>query len=133
MKTYKSKIDWWLGVPLLYPIFKSVISMIEGEWIGYLGMAIIVLIVLFVSKTTRYIINGNQLIIKSMWIVNDTIEISKIRKTEKTNSILSSPALSLDRIAIRYNKFDEVYISPKDKQAFLEDLLKINPNIEVKY
>ena len=66
-----------------------------------------------------------------MFIVNERIEISKIKKIEKTNSILSSPALSLDRIAIKFNKFDEVYISPKEKQAFVDDLLKVNPDILV--
>ena len=67
-----------------------------------------------------------------MFIVNDKIEILKIRKIEKTNSILSSPALSLDRIAIFYNKYDEVYISPKDRDNFIKDLLEINPTIEIK-
>lgn len=132
MKTYKSKIDWWLGLPLIYPIFKSIIAMIEGEWLGYLGMGLIILIVLFVSKTTRYIINENQLIVKSMWIVNDKIDISKIRKIEKSNSVLSSPALSLDRILIRFNKFDEVYLSPSEKQSFVKDLLEVNPDIETR-
>ncbi len=131
MVVFKSKIDWWLGLPLLYPIFLSVSSMIEGKWIGYLGISTIILLIVFVSKTTRYIIKENQLIVKSMFIVNEKIEINKIRKIEKTNSILSSPALSLDRIAVRYNKFDEVYISPKDKQLFVEELLKINKEIEV--
>ena len=132
MKIYKSKIDWWLGLPLLYPIFLSVSSMIEGEWIGYVGMITILLFIVFISKSTRYIIAENQLIVKCMFIVNDRIEISKIRKIEKTNSLLSSPALSLDRIAIRYNKFDEVYISPKEKQAFVDELLNVNPDIEIK-
>lgn len=132
MKIYKSKIDWWLGLPLLYPIFLSVSSMIEGEWIGYVGMITILLFIVFISKSTRYIIVENQLIVKCMFIVNDRIEISKIRKIEKTNSLLSSPALSLDRIAIRYNKFDEVYISPKEKQAFVDELLNVNPDIEIK-
>jgi hypothetical protein len=131
MKIYKSKIDWWLGLPILYPILRSIQSIIEGEWMGYLGVFVILLIVLFVSKTTRYIINENNLIVRSMWIVNDTIDISKIRKIEKSSSILSSPALSLDRLAIKFNKFDEVYISPKEKQSFLDDLLAINPNIDV--
>ena len=67
-----------------------------------------------------------------MFIVNERIDISKIRKIEKTNSILSSPALSLDRIAIKFNKFDEVYISPKEKQAFVDELLNVNPDIEIK-
>ena len=131
MKIYKSKIDWWLGLVLVYPIFRSIVSIIEGKWIGYLGIVLCFLFIVFISKSTRYIIDENQLIVKSMFIVNCKIEISRIKKIEKTNSILSSPALSLDRMAIMYNKFDEVYISPKDKQAFIEELLKINPAINV--
>jgi len=130
MKIYKSKVDWWLGLVLVYPIFRSVASIIEGEWIGYIGIVLCLLFVVFISKSTRYIISENHLIVKCMFIVNDKIEISKIRKIEKTNSILSSPALSLDQIAIKFNKYDEVYISPKESQAFIDELLKINPEIE---
>ncbi|MDI1318108.1 PH domain-containing protein [Flavobacterium sp.] len=133
MKIYKSKIDYWLGLLLLYPIYLSVASLVKGQWMyGFAGIGFVVGVVLFISKTTRYIIKGNQLIVKCMWIVNETIDISKIRKIEKTNSILSSPALSLDRIAIFYNKYDEVYISPKERKDFIEDLLKHNPSIEMK-
>ena len=67
----------------------------------------------------------------STWIVYERIDISKITKIEKTNSILSSPALSLDRIRIRYNKYDEVLISPKVKKEFVDELLKVNPTIEI--
>jgi hypothetical protein len=130
MKIYKSKVDWWLGLVLVYPIFRSVALIIEGEWIGYIGIALCLLFIVFISISTRYIISENHLIVKCMFIVNDKIEISKIRKIEKTNSILSSPALSLDRIAIKFNKYDEVYISPKERQAFIDELLKINPEIE---
>jgi hypothetical protein len=87
---------------------------------------------LVLSKTTQYIINENQLLVKSTWIVNERIDISKITKIEKSNSILSSPALSLDRLLVRYNKYDEVLISPKEKKEFIDELLKINPNIEIK-
>jgi len=131
-KVYKSKIDWWLGLPLVYPIFRSIQSIFEGEWYGYLLLSLTLLLIVFISKSTRYIITENLLIVKCMFIVNDRIEISKIRKIEKTNSILSSPALSLDRIAIKFNKFDEVYISPKEKQAFVDELLNVNPDIEIK-
>ncbi len=131
MKIYKSKIDWWLGLPLVYPIFRSLQAILEGDWLGYFGVLIIVALLLFVSKTTRYVISENQLTVKCMWIVNDRIDIDKIRKIEKTNSILSSPALSLDRIAVKFNKYDEIYISPKEKQAFLDSLLQINPQIDV--
>jgi hypothetical protein len=132
MKIYKSKIDYWLAIPLLYPVFLSFSCLFEGKWIGLVGLVGIIFFIWFVSKSTRYIVDGNLLIVKCMFIVNEKIEISKIRKIEKTNSILSSPALSLDRIAIKFNKFDEVYISPKEKQAFIDELLKINPEIEIK-
>lgn len=131
MKVFKSKIDWWFGLLLVYPIFMSVKSMLLGEWVGLLGLSIVVVLILFFSKTTRYIINDNQLIVKSTWVVYERIDISKITKIEKTNSILSSPALSLDRIRIRYNKYDEVLISPKVKKEFIDELLKVNPTIEI--
>ncbi len=118
-----------MSLILVYPIFRSILSIIEGEWLGYLGISLVTLLVLFVSKTTRYIINGSQLTVKSMWIVNHKIEISTIKKIEKTNSVLSSPALSLDRIAIYYNKFDEVLISPKEAGDFIMELMKVNPDI----
>lgn len=73
----------------------------------------------------------NQLIVKSTWIVNERIGISKITKFEKSNSVLSSPALSLDRLSVRYDKYEEVLISPKEKKAFIDELLKANPNIEI--
>lgn len=131
MKVFKSKIDWWFGLLLVYPIFMSVKSMLLGEWVGLLGLSIVVVLILFFSKTTRYIINDNQLIVKSTWVVYERIDISKITKIEKTNSILSSPALSLDRIRIRYNKYDEVLISPKVKKEFVDELLKVKPTIEI--
>jgi hypothetical protein len=37
----------------------------------------------------------------------------------------------LDRIAVVYNKYDEVLISPKEREDFIAELLKINPNIEI--
>jgi hypothetical protein len=79
------------------------------------------------SKTVTYKIEGENLII---W--HTKIEISTIRKIYRTNNPLSSPALSLDRIAIVYNKFDEILISPKERNEFINELLKINPSIEVK-
>jgi hypothetical protein len=131
MKVFTSKIDWWFGLVLLYPMYRSIIGMINGDWLGYLGIVLVAAVIVFFSKTTQYIINDAQLVIKCMFIVNEKIDIEKIRKIEKTSSILSSPALSMDRIAVKYNKFDEIYISPKEKQLFVDELLLINPTIEV--
>ena len=53
-------------------------------------------------------------------------------KLTETNNLLSSPATSIDRIEILYNKFDIILVSPKDKSEFIKNLTAINSNIEVK-
>ena len=81
--------------------------------------------------TTYYIINGNDLTVKCGFMVCMTIKIVKIKKIKETNNPLSSPAASLDRIAIYYNNTDSTMISPKDKMEFINQLTNINSKIEV--
>lgn len=81
----------------------------------------------------NYKIEKENLNVKCTFLVNENIEINTIRKITETYNPLSSPAASIDRIEIFYNKFDSVLISPKKKKEFIEDILKINPNIEVIY
>jgi hypothetical protein len=83
-------------------------------------------LVFLMFTSIKYKIDGENLII--WW---KKIEIKSIKKIYSTNNPLSSPALSLDRIAVVYNKYDEVLISPKEREVFIRELLKINPNIEV--
>ena len=127
MKVFKSKIDWWLVVLVLfifgYPIIDGILS---KEYVLSLVFGLILLMFYFLSKTIRYKIDSENLII---W--NTKISIHSIRKIYRTNNPLSSPALSLDRIAVVYNTYDEVLISPREREEFIQELLKINPNIEV--
>ena len=128
MKMYKSKVDWWLIAVILiafgYPIVDGILS---EEYV--LSAVFIVLLVLFyfLAKSIQYKIDGENLII---W--RTKIPIQSIHKVYRTRMPLSSPALSLDRIAIVYNKYDEIFISPKEREEFIKELLKVNPSIEVK-
>lgn len=128
MKIYKSKVDWWLVLLVAgifgYPIIDGILTQ---EYILSVLFSGILLLFFFLSKTIQYKIEGENLII---W--HTKIEISTIRKIYRTNNPLSSPALSLDRIAVVYNKFDEILISPKERNELINELLKINPSIEVK-
>lgn len=58
------------------------------------------------------------------------IDIKAIKAIESTKNIISSPALSMDRIEIQYNKWHTIIISPKDKVRFIEMLKEINPEIK---
>ena len=128
MKIYRSKIDWWLMVIVFVPfVFIIVKATIDREIEMVLTGFVLIGLVLLLLWTIKYKIEG---VVLTVWFTK--IEIKNIKKIYKTRNPLSSPALSIDRIAIVYNKYDEVLISPKDKEQFVEDLLKINPTIEVK-
>lgn len=131
MKKFNSKVDAWIFLVLSFPIFISLYSIIGGDYTGYFVLIGFIIFAVLLFKTTIYSIDENNLIVKSLFIVNQKIEISTIRKIEKSNSILSSPALSLDRIVVKFNKYDEIYLSPKLKELFVEELLKVNPTIEI--
>lgn len=127
MQTFNSKIDWWLIILFVivfgYPISDGLLSQQYG--LSFTMFGFLALIGILFSKI-KYVIDGQ--ILKIWWI---KVEIKSIKRIYRTRNPLSSPALSLDRIAIVYNKYDEVLISPKNKQEFVEELLKINPDILV--
>ena len=132
-KIYTSKIS--LGI-LIFIILVFVISgfvIIDSNVKNNFGVAVYVLTILFIAYlfvTTNYTIYNQQtLIVKSGFLVNKKIDINSITKISKTNNPISSPALSLDRIEIFYNKYDSVIISPKNEQEFIQDLQKINSSI----
>lgn len=127
MKVYRSKINWWLILLILgvfgYPIVEGLVKRQLGL---SLTMLAILLVIFWMFSKIKYIIDSN--VLKIWWL---KIEIKSIKRIYKTRNPLSSPALSLDRIAIVYNKYDEVLISPKDKQGFVDELLKQNSEIKV--
>jgi hypothetical protein len=129
MKVYKSKVDWWIVLIFAgifgYPIWDGFHT---NEYVlSFIFIALLV-IFFFLARTVQYKIEGNLLIV---W--RTKIEIASIRKIYATKIPLSAPALSLDRIAIVYNTYDELLISPKYREDFIQELLLINPNIEVQY
>ena len=132
MKKYKSKIGVELVLFLAVVLgCTSTFMIIKEAWVGVIINLAVVAFISHMFLTTYYIINGNDLIVKCGFFFNKTIKIDTIKKIEETHNPLSSPAASLDRIAIDYNKWDSVMISPKDKIDFINELRKINENILV--
>ena len=85
--------------------------------------------ILHIFLKTTYIVENKTLKIKCGFLFNKNILIDDIKGIKKTKNLISSPAPSFDRIEIKYGKFDEVIISPKDKVGFAKDLTLINPTI----
>lgn len=81
---------------------------------------------------TEYIIQEHKLLYKSAFIKGE-IDIQKIREISKgkTMWIGLRPATATNGLVIRFNTYDEIYVSPKDHSAFIDALKQINGNIKV--
>lgn len=135
MKKYPSKISYGLLIflfivffgPFIYEFINNGFS---GKFIPVFGVILLPLVfVLHLLFKTEYNIDKTNLNIKCSFVINTNIDIKTIKEISKTKSIISSPAPSFDRIKIKYGKFDEIIISPKNKVDFAKDLTNINPEI----
>jgi len=128
---FRSKVDWWFvaaGVAAPVVLLDFLLDGLNApDKFAEAAAALIVLVVLglfaWIYFSTRYTITGDFLTVKSgpfSWI----IPIEDISSVEPTRNGLSSPALSLDRLLIRYGRSAELMISPKDKAGFMTELKK---------
>lgn len=131
-KTYRSKIGLELVTPIAAIIGTTFGLMLFFKiWAGAIIVGLVAVLILHMFSTTYYTISGNTLRIKSGFIINIVVDIGSISKITPTRNMLSSPALSLDRLEIFYNKYDSVLISPDDKIGFAEQLKSLNAGISI--
>ncbi len=82
-----------------------------------------------------YEITSSSLKIRSGLLLRYEIPVSSIVGVCPTRNPLSAPALSLDRLRIDYVKDGSsrfMLISPENKDAFLGELAKVAPDLELK-
>jgi len=79
---------------------------------------------------TDYTFEGDALRIRASFF-RWRVPLAAIDSVEPTQSPLSSPACSLDRLRIRYGE-KQIMISPLDKAGFLRALVQRSPQLEVR-
>lgn len=129
-QTFRSKIGPEIVIPIGLILGGVLVFMlILGAWLGVVVIAIVLAFVVHLFTTTYYTIDGAELKVRSGFLINITIDINTITKIVPTRSILSAPAVSLDRLEVFYNKYDSVVVSPGDKEGFIEVLKRVNEKI----
>ncbi len=102
----------------------------KSEVVIVLALLITYAFLLYMVFTTEYVIDNGKLRVRCGFFQYTPIDINSIYEIAETNTIISAPAASFDRIAIKYGKFDEIILSPKNKISFVSDLTLINPRIK---
>ena len=90
-------------------------------------------ILMLFAYPVNYEITTSTLEIRSGIFLHYKIPLASIVRVVPTRNPLSSPAWSLDRLRIDYvknNKKRVIMISPKDKKAFLHELVERIPSLE---
>ncbi|MGR3764415.1 PH domain-containing protein [Rossellomorea sp. NS-SX7] len=119
-----------LGSFLDWDFFQRIPGVDESDPISLFVTVPVMAMIIWLIAATYYEINGEVLKVAA-GPIRYKIHIHTIRAVEASNNPISSPALSLDRLKITYNQRNTVFISPKEKQEFINEILKINPNIRV--
>lgn len=142
-KVFPSSVSYLTGI--LTTVFGTAIAILSVLLWFEIGTEpssiVIILLLTMVSITffwmlfdTKYIIRGDLLLYNS-GPIRGKINIMKIRKIEHQKGwyqkSLMKPALSMNGLYLYYDKFEDIYISPKNKIEFVNYLLKINPKIEL--
>ena len=125
-KRFKSKVDSWIKVLLGAVIIVEILAIGSAAFQAgdprattamiLLGVAVVGLMI-WLTLATNYVVDRGTLRIVAgpfRW----KVLIDEISSVEATRSPLSSPALSLDRLRIRYGKNRRIMISPADKAAY---------------
>ena len=135
---FQSDRSWFVTIVLwgavIFMVFAGVLAVQQGgpeQWMLII-LILVALMIVWMWFATYYEIEGQTLHYRS-GPLNGGIDIMSIRKIESGKTQFSGlkPALASNGCVVHYNKYDEIYLSPKDKDGFYEALLKVNPSIEI--
>ena len=129
MDVFKSKIDKWLLICLIFSIVACLLGtsvMLEEGGTLFTSIAVITIVAgagfpLWVFTSTKYIVRKAELKIVSgpfSWV----IPVESIKSVEETQSTITGPALSFDRLEIIYDEGKMIIVSPVDKMQFIQKL-----------
>lgn len=139
---FKSKKDWLFGLLtfgfnvlflgfLLLRVFGDGLHNYTFLWADVLVIAVCVFL-LWLYFGTNYKLTKTLLYYKSGPIKGE-IKIIDIREIIVGKSMWSGlkPATARNGLIIKYNKYNEIYISPESNIAFVQKILEFNPNIKI--
>lgn len=130
---FPSKRDTWLAIFIWAPAFGIIpLLFISTPMEALVVSAILIPTYAFIAWIwfrTGYTLGPDELHVQSgpfRW----RIKLSAITRVRASRNPLSSTALSLDRLEIRYDKFGVVLISPEEKERFLALIKERCPDAE---
>jgi hypothetical protein len=136
-EVFPSKVDRWLVLLLVAAWGLSLVSVVSAMKAGgppsalfsTVGLEVFVFgFIAWVFAATRYVVTADTLVVRSgpfRW----RISLAEITEIVPSRNPLSSPALSLDRLEVRYGRGRRILISPRDRRSFLAAVVARSPGL----
>jgi hypothetical protein len=132
---FRSAVDWWfyaVTVATAVVVAFAMFPLLKSGQVGQIVVAgltalIAVGLPLWLLASTNYRVSAGSLEVRSgpfRWL----IPLSEITAVRKSRSALSSPALSLDRMEVKYGRGRSILLSPRDSGGFLRAIGQTLPN-----
>ena len=137
---FKSRIDaFFAGLMLVliglfvWVFYMEIVEPAEvSSYIGTICLGITMICILWFSLSCKYTISNN--VLKYSWgPVKGALAINTITHIERNTMLWTGirPATARNGLVIKYEKYNEIYISPKNEDDFIKELLKRNAAIIV--
>ena len=130
---FPSKVDTWIGVLLFVAPVLSLVSGITavlagGGLFALAPVAFVGLLYVGLVWPIAYEVTDEALVIR-FGLMRSRVPYAKIKAVRPTRTILSSPALSLDRLHVDCGNPLGPNISPADRDGFYAALLAKAPHL----
>jgi hypothetical protein len=125
-----SIIGFFIGI-ILFRIFSDGIENYNFMWTDIFMWTVAGFLV-WLGLGTNYELSQTELKYKS-GPIRGKIEINKIHEIIKGKTLWSGlkPATARNGLIIKYEKYNEIYISPKTNDSFVKKILELNDKIKI--
>ncbi len=132
-REYKSKVDWWYHGVIILLGAMTIFAFISGaKPLAMVALLVATLGAVHALVTTRYRLTHDGYLEATCSILPvKRIAVADIEAIQPTMAPVSSYALSLNRLTIWVDQRPWLLVSPADRDGFIKQLRKMNPNIQL--
>lgn len=130
--TFRTRVSVFLVVFITVVVMFPIVAAIKETPLVPVVMTVCIYILIMVMLFgIRYRIEGSMLYVGFLFRKGDGYDLLKLESITPTRSIMSSPASSLRRIKLDFGCGKALVISPAAQDVFIDEILRINPNVKV--
>lgn len=130
---FHSRIAPWFTISVLIPVGIMVYIFFQEPWYAaFILLPLLVLILPIYFRTYYRLHPIDGLIVRCGLFYRKTFDLKQLKSIKYTSNPLSSPALSLRRLELKFDNSETIMISPESREDFIAEIHKYKPEVEVK-